>query len=443
MAAKINCETCKSYGEKLTTEMLNNVKSRFRSTHKLDRLLDGTLDTKYHSEENRLKTFNCWPIWSPVPPSSLASQGFVYDDSNFLLDQVVCVFCQTCFNSWEYCEDPHTSHKKKVPNCPFVLGSENTTNIPMDEERSLNMQYEFLGSTKPTWYAKHIYQGGRLKVFTYETTTQPKHPHFANKITRVASFGNQKFVFGSHPVDVICDDGFFSSTLDEKIICFHCNLIISTLQTDENIHTKHCTFSPNCCWILQSKTQCPKSKTAEKITRDNIIKVIDNNTSIRKESSTYDDLITVLEYRMESEVVKQVKMAGFPEGLIIEMLLEKHQKSHGTYEDKEQFVQLLQIRQKQENEKTMKQKIAEENVSSSVAESVAEYVTSLKKEIECLQTSYDNDTLCHICYETLFDFVFIPCGHVLCVQCSENLKGKTICCVCKTLINGTNRVRRW
>lgn len=223
-------------------------------THSLDRALDGTLDNKYYSEQKRLETFTSWPLWSPIPPSMLAKEGFVYDDNNsFYLDQVFCVFCKTSFHCWHPCENPQEAHQKRAPNCPFVLKSQ-TQNISIhDDFLRQQIQYQFLGSTKPVWYEKHLYQHGFMKQFTTHQISTPIHQHFANKITRLASFGNRKSILGSPLLDHICDDGFFSSASGEKIVCFYCNLVISSLAHNEDVFVRHRQDSPHCHWALYGK----------------------------------------------------------------------------------------------------------------------------------------------------------------------------------------------
>ena len=58
---------------------------------------------------------------------------------------------------------------------------------------------------------------------------------------------------------------------------------------------------------------------------------------------------------------------------------------------------------------------------------------NIKQREAQLRHQYD----CHICYERHFDIILVPCGHVLCHQCSPNA---THCYFCRERIERKQKI---
>lgn len=84
---------------------------------------------KLRKEEERLKTFETYPLDANVKPTDLAKNGFIYRDGN-TSDSVMCVFCGGVLYDWEPNDVPSKEHEKFYSNCPFVKG-ENVNNVPI------------------------------------------------------------------------------------------------------------------------------------------------------------------------------------------------------------------------------------------------------------------------------------------------------------------------
>lgn len=70
--------------------------------------------------ENRLRTFNNWPI-DFITPDNLAQAGFYYLNID---DQVKCAFCGGIIGQWERNDQPIQEHRKFFPDCPIVRQQE-------------------------------------------------------------------------------------------------------------------------------------------------------------------------------------------------------------------------------------------------------------------------------------------------------------------------------
>ena len=83
---------------------------------------------RLRKEEERLKTFETYPLDANVKPTDLAKNGFIYRGGKS--DSVMCVFCGGVLYDWEPNDVPSKEHEKFYSNCPFVKG-ENVNNVPI------------------------------------------------------------------------------------------------------------------------------------------------------------------------------------------------------------------------------------------------------------------------------------------------------------------------
>lgn len=79
--------------------------------------------------ENRLNSFNSWPlVW--LSPTSLASAGFFYFNIG---DQVKCAFCGGIIGQWEFDDSPIEEHRKFFPECSVVRSQETQADVIEEE----------------------------------------------------------------------------------------------------------------------------------------------------------------------------------------------------------------------------------------------------------------------------------------------------------------------
>lgn len=81
-------------------------------------------------EQNRLNTFDTWPMQDHVNPKEMAEMGFFCLHKDF----VQCVFCKMIIGPWEKNIKYNLlqSHIKKSPHCPFMQGiNGNMENVPL------------------------------------------------------------------------------------------------------------------------------------------------------------------------------------------------------------------------------------------------------------------------------------------------------------------------
>ena len=101
--------------------------------------------------ENRLKTFDTWPIQIRPNKFQLSSAGFYYTGRS---DIVECFSCAIRLHQWKKEDDPLKEHKSLSPQCLFLkmIGHINSEDKPgVDSPWSWNPQ----SSTNPLLHFKN------------------------------------------------------------------------------------------------------------------------------------------------------------------------------------------------------------------------------------------------------------------------------------------------
>ena len=81
----------------------------------------------YQHEFERLHSFVDWTN-DYVQPAALANAGFIYTNEG---DRVRCFFCHILISDWQENDIPMEEHRRHSPECPFVVDSNETTNVPL------------------------------------------------------------------------------------------------------------------------------------------------------------------------------------------------------------------------------------------------------------------------------------------------------------------------
>lgn len=77
-------------------------------------------------EDERLKTFNCWPLSYP-DPKTMAAVGLYYTGVG---DVTRCYFCKVAILHWERTDSPVVEHLRWSYGCP-LMRRRITNNVPI------------------------------------------------------------------------------------------------------------------------------------------------------------------------------------------------------------------------------------------------------------------------------------------------------------------------
>lgn len=141
-------------------------------------------------ELNRLNTFNEWPENAAVSPSRIAKGGFYYTGQG---TNVQCFFCGVTISEWNYGDQVMARHREASRECPFVLNSTGTCNVPLLDS---NNSTPSLFSLPPPPEEPRIESSDRQQQQQQQPTTsspvQNQNPRieYGTYEQRLRSFGN-------------------------------------------------------------------------------------------------------------------------------------------------------------------------------------------------------------------------------------------------------------
>lgn len=112
----------------------------------------------YERYDNRLRTYNCWPISFPIDKNLLTDAGFFYTERN---DTVACYYCGNRLNEWSAGNDPWVCHALLIVN--------NNTDNSMVPKSVTCCAYVFL--VKGSSFVDSVRYGTNNKNFVKYLTT--------------------------------------------------------------------------------------------------------------------------------------------------------------------------------------------------------------------------------------------------------------------------------
>ena len=127
----------------------------------------------FHREDERLKTFTCWPLqW--LDKKQLAMTGMFYTGE---CDRTKCYFCEVEIWNWEREDQPVAEHLHYSPNCS-LLRRRSTNNVPINWDR-LNenlppASYDICGLSNRFEIRSNAFSEGTIPAASIPTLTNIK-----------------------------------------------------------------------------------------------------------------------------------------------------------------------------------------------------------------------------------------------------------------------------
>nr|XP_025862532.1 baculoviral IAP repeat-containing protein 3 [Vulpes vulpes]XP_025862534.1 baculoviral IAP repeat-containing protein 3 [Vulpes vulpes]XP_025862535.1 baculoviral IAP repeat-containing protein 3 [Vulpes vulpes] len=161
------------------------------------------------SEEDRLCTFQGWPLAFPLP-SALARAGFYYVGPG---DRVACFACGGKLSNWEPDDDALSEHLRHFPDCPFVEGQPQAT-----------VRYTASNLSMQTLAA-------RSRTFCNWPPRAPVHP------------------------EQLASAGFYYMGHSDDVKCFCCDGGLRCWESGDDPWVEHAKWFPRCEYLIRIKGQ--------------------------------------------------------------------------------------------------------------------------------------------------------------------------------------------
>lgn len=164
----------------------------------------------YFTKEERLSTFENWPIEHIIPKEKLAENGFIYLGRG---DEVRCIYCKVEIMRWEIDDNPEVNHRRWAPQCPL----------------NKNVGKDVCG----TGDVSQIY---------------PAHLQFATYLSRLKTFHDWPVALNQKP-EKMASAGFFYTGEGDKTKCFFCDGGLKDWEKDDIPWEEHAQSFPNCQFV--------------------------------------------------------------------------------------------------------------------------------------------------------------------------------------------------
>ncbi|XP_017474492.1 PREDICTED: death-associated inhibitor of apoptosis 1 [Rhagoletis zephyria] len=361
-----------------------------------------TMDEKYQREDERLKTFENWPLeW--LNKKELAQTGLFYTGED---DKVKCYFCEVEIGRWEREDQPVNEHLRFSPNCP-LLRRRTTNNVPLNGETlnrvlppisydvcgnegleleneaaepsvgagaeegltttapvGVTYQYDSIASGHATHNNSNVSNnnsssssrcGNELQLY------RPEYPEYAIEAARLRSFAEWPRNMKQRPKQ-LADAGFFYTGIGDRVKCFSCGCGLKDWDDDDEPWEQHALWLPKCRYLNLLKGQSFIDSVAAKFKM--------NNGKTADAAPESDEHCPATEATLAAAAAAQ----------------------------------------------------------SPAVPCTTTATTAANDEMKSTQATIAEEKLCKICYADEYNTAFLPCGHVVaCAKCASSVSKCPVC----------------
>lgn len=186
-------------------------------------------------EEERIKTFDKWPI-SFLNPDQLARNGFYYLGRG---DEVRCAFCKVEIMRWEEGDDPALDHQRWAPQCPFLRKLASAGNVPAE-------------SGAPAGTTGRDECGARAPPPPASAPVRmpgPVHARYASEASRLKTFKENWPRSMRQKPEELAEAGFFYTGQGDKTKCFYCDGGLKDWEEEDVPWEQHARWFDRCAYV--------------------------------------------------------------------------------------------------------------------------------------------------------------------------------------------------
>lgn len=355
-------------------------------THDTTYSVSYVMTDPYKSEEERLKSFERWPL-DFIDKRVLAQTGMIYTGDG---DKVKCYFCDVEIGRWEPIDHPVQEHMKWSPNCP-LLRRRTVNNIPINMEaldRVLPpLSYDVCGSisepteTRPTAIAEDSISPS---LSSRSAFYQMEYPAYAVEAARFRSFADWPRTMKQRPKD-LAEAGFFYTGNGDRVNCFSCGGGLKDWDENDDPWEQHALWLKKCRYLKLMKGQ------------DYIDAVIAKHklaAEKREEAST-----TTTESQSHDTVVGCCETSTIGENKTT------IGSTHTT-----------------ETASTVAAAPTATSTATATSTIGRDFIQRSNSSSSTERGNIPEEKLCKICYAAEYNTTFLPCGHVVaCARCASSV----------------------
>uniref|UniRef100_A0A1I8P7I0 RING-type domain-containing protein n=1 Tax=Stomoxys calcitrans TaxID=35570 RepID=A0A1I8P7I0_STOCA len=387
------------------------------------------MDDRFHREDERLKTFENWPL-DFVDRNELACSGMFFMGES---DKTKCYFCEVEIGRWEREDQPVPEHYRWSPNCP-LLRRRTTNNVPINAEQLERLlpppSYDICGANdievrrnafaEGTIPAGHHGMGdvppatstvanpsnnSMLRIDMASSSTAPtaffpEVPEYAIETARLRSFAEWPRNMKQRP-EQLAEAGFFYTGVGDRVKCFSCGGGLKDWDDDDEPWEQHALWMRKCRFVKLMKGESFIEAIVNKFKKPTApVAETSGITAVTSSSSSSSS---------EEERENQEAAGGCA---------------------MEEISQLANFPFSSPSEEQCSR---DPPAASSIATRIhnkacANVALPLEPNKPCSAVTQE-EKLCKICYVNEYNTAFLPCGHVVaCAKCASSV---TKCPMCR------------
>ena len=358
---------------------------------------DGNTEPEMAILNNRIASFQTWPVDNQISALLLANCGLHYTGRQ---DLVKCHVCNVVINNWKQDDLPSQRHKRESPNCKIAIASiaqsHSNKRSTVFKER---VQNETSSKSKPVLIDENNHQSDPLSVnsmincFTSRIVGDIDSKSIDYKIesNRLASFkGNWSKGVCIQPIE-LAKAGFYYIGPKDRVRCAWCKNSLRNWEPGDTAFGEHFRHYGDRCSFVQSR-----EKTCQ------IVRDIGYNSEIVQRAFN----------RLAANSSLELNVTNLLETLFN---LEFDRRAENTVAENT----------------VVENTVVENTVVENTVAGNSHKSSLISKENRQLKER----NLCKICLDNEICILFIPCRHVAtCEECADAIKQ---CPICRALIVGT------
>lgn len=371
----------------------------------------------FHREDERLKTFDSWPLeW--LDKKQLAMTGMFYMGDG---DKTKCYFCEVEIGRWEREDQPVPEHLRWSPNCP-LLRRRTTNNVPMNCESLERLlpapSYDICGLNEPIEIRRNAFPEGTIPAVNMSAmdvppgspatvsassssstgTFYPEFPEYAIETARLRSFAEWPRHMKQKPPQ-LAEAGFFYTGVGDRVKCFSCGGGLKDWDEDDEPWEQHSLWMGRCRFLKLIKGESYIEAVVNKF------KKTEPSAPSSISSSSEEEGELQAAGAATQEVVQKTSSSAITPAI------------NGPKE-------LLSVSEQASRIHHM----ATQNETTSASVMAASGNMEQKKTQSLLFSAIPEEKLCKICYANEYNTAFLPCGHVVaCAKCASSVTKCPLC----------------
>ncbi|TDG50392.1 hypothetical protein AWZ03_003297 [Drosophila navojoa] len=397
------------------------------------------MNDKYHREDERLKTFETWPLpW--LDKNVLAQTGMFYTNED---DKCKCYFCEVEIGRWVHEDHPVNEHLRWSPNCP-LLRRRTTNNLPINADaldRNLpQASFDVCGSNdtssldiRENAYSEGLpsiqstgmnsFQPARAASVGSSTTPAstnsssggnyfPEYPEYAIESARLRSFEDWPRNMKQKPQQ-LAEAGFFYTGVGDRVRCFSCGGGLKDWDDNDEPWEQHALWLGQCRFLKLIKGQLFIDSVMAAATEA-------AKQDLAKEQEQAQSLNVASTQSSASSTIASSDIAPATAGAAAAVAAGAPQPEAASEGDVPP---------------TAATRIYNKIVAHSAADSMG---TGTATTAPGAPAIVPEEKLCKICYAAEYNTAFLPCGHVVaCAKCASSV---TKCPLCRKPFTDVMRV---